>query len=374
MSKSAYPYLYVTDSTRVSPQHELYPIRASPDVPSQYISEAGEAHRITQGAEFVVFEDRTIGTVVTSSTTAFTTTCDFSLPRNANETLFPLPTPGFASLTQVGEGRDVSLLIESEKKLLGVFKQIADEMQAGQRVFRFVNSRNDEPDLPLSATWANNTSAGFYWDLRCSNKRNPFAGKITLEYMKLEETGEYMNDLREGSKLDSNKNLNVRGEIVVDVDEGAIYGYKIMNTMSVPLYVWMFYFDASDLSISSYYQPGRAKNDTDVSLPPGDLFVIGYGVSGTVPHIYILRKGQDDDVGFLKLFFSTEYMDLPCVVQNSPFDDDRQSGPPAVRKSLYLWYMVCLLSYCDCIVTSMFPLSSFGLFGTGIGFPTLLLR
>ncbi|KAK0228038.1 hypothetical protein IW262DRAFT_1532144 [Armillaria fumosa] len=134
-----------------SPQHELYPIRASPDVPGQYISEAGEAHRITQGAEFVVFEDRTIGTVVTSSTTAFTTTCDFSPPRNANETLFPLPTPGFASPTQVGKGQDVSLLIESDKKLLGIFKQIADEMQAGQRVFCFVNSHNDEPDLVIAA-------------------------------------------------------------------------------------------------------------------------------------------------------------------------------------------------------------------------------
>ncbi len=51
---------------------------------------------------------------------------------------------------------------------------------------------------------------------------------------------------------DSNgDNLNIRGVIMVDVDEDAIYGFKITNTTSVPLYVSMFYFDVSDLSIST---------------------------------------------------------------------------------------------------------------------------
>ncbi|KAK0218650.1 caspase domain-containing protein [Armillaria fumosa] len=371
---------YLFNSKIVSPQRELYPIRASSDVPGQYIVEAGEAHGITKGAEFVVFEDRTmtseIGTVVASSTTAFTTTCDFSPPSNANETPFPLPTPGFASPTWVGEGQDVSLLIESDEKLLGIFKQIADEMQAGKRGFRVVNSRNDEPDLVIAVDGGMvhfeimdslcrqhgltympfkvkiddadairrvlQSFADFCWHLRRSNKRTPFAGKVTLECMKLKETGEYTDDLQEVLKPDSNKNLNVGGEIMIDVDKGAIYGFKITNTTSVPLYVSMFYFDASDLSISPYYQPGHAKNDTDVSLPPGDALTVGYGASGTVPHMYILREGQDIDVGFLKLFFSTEYMDLSGVVQNSPFDDDRQSGPPSVRKSLYLWHTMCI--------------------------------
>ncbi len=58
--------------------------------------------------------------------------------------------------------------------------------------------------------------------------------------------------------------------------------------------------------------------------------------------MYRLRKGQDVDVGFLKLFFSTEYMDLSGVVQKTPFDDVRQSGPPPVRKSLYLWHTMCI--------------------------------
>ncbi len=38
---------------------------------------------------------------------------------------------------------------------------------------------------------------------------------------------------------------------MVDVDEAAIYGFEITNATSVPLYVSMFYFDVSDLSIST---------------------------------------------------------------------------------------------------------------------------
>ncbi|PBK59436.1 hypothetical protein ARMSODRAFT_1027392 [Armillaria solidipes] len=341
-----------------SPQRELYLIRASSDTPGQYIVEAGEAHGITKGAEFVVFADRTmtseIGTVVASSITAFTTTLGLARDRAS-----------------------AFLLIEPDERLLGVFKKMADETQAGKRGFRLVNSRDDEPDLVVAADGdvvhfeimdelcrqhgltrmpfevkiddadaihrILQSSADFYWHLHRSNKRNPLTGKVTLECMKLKGTGEYTKDLREVLKPDFNgENLNVGGVIMVDVDEDAIYGFQVTNTTSVPLYVSMFYFDVSDLSISSYYQPGHAKRDTDVSLPPGDSLTIGYGASGTVPHMYTLRKGQDVDVGFLKLFFSTEYVDLSGVVQNSPFDDVRQSGRPQVRKSLYLWHTMCV--------------------------------
>ncbi len=249
--------------------------------------EAGDAHGITKGAELVVFADRTmtseIGIVVASSITAFTTTCDFSPRGNANETPFPLPTPGFASRTR---GQGVSLLIEPDERLLGVFKQMADEMQAGKRGFRLVNGHDDEPDLVVAADGdvvhfeimdklcrqhgltrmpfevkiddadairrILQSSADFYWHLHRSSKGSPLAGKVNLECMKLKETGGYTDDLEEVLKPDPNgNNLNIGGVIMVDVVEAAIYGFKITNTTSVPLYVSMFYFDVSDLSIST---------------------------------------------------------------------------------------------------------------------------
>ena len=46
---------------------------------------------------------------------------------------------------------------------------------------------------------------------------------------------------------------------------------------------------------------------------------MGYGDSGTVPHTFFLRKGQDVDVGTLKLFLSRRQVDLSDVAQSTPF-------------------------------------------------------
>ncbi len=86
----------------------------------------------------------------------------------------------------------------------------------------------------------------------------------------------------------------------------------------------------------SYYQPGHAKKDADISLPPHTSLTIGYGASGTVPYMYTLKKGQDVDVGFLKLFFSTDYLDLSDIVQGSPFYGDRSSDRYQPKK-MRLW-------------------------------------
>ncbi|SJL06455.1 uncharacterized protein ARMOST_09792 [Armillaria ostoyae] len=252
------------NSKVASPQRESCLIRASSDTSGQYILEAGEDHGITRKAQFVGFADRrmtsALGTVVDKNTNAFTATCKFS--SRGNGTPFLLAAPGYALQTRV-----------------------ANKMQAGKRGFRLVESRDDELDLVVAADVKIDdedaihrilqSSSDFYWHLHRSNERNPLTGKVTLECMKLKGTGEYTDELLEVLMPDPNgHNLNVGGVIMVDVDEDAIYGFQVTNTTSVPLYVSMFYFDASDLSISSYYQPGRAKKDTDVSLPPGDSLTI----------------------------------------------------------------------------------------------------
>ncbi|KAK0452945.1 uncharacterized protein EV420DRAFT_1557705 [Desarmillaria tabescens] len=350
-------------------QRKLYPIHASSDTPGQYVLEAGEAHGITKEAEFVVFADRTMASTLGNCRCCkdhrFHHHMSFSSRPDYKKQSFTLVKPGYALQTRVGEGQDVRLLVELDERLLGVFKRIADEMQSsesGKRGFRLVQSRDDKPDfavaadgdvlhfeimnelcrqhglirMPFEVNIDNSdairrvlqSSTNFYWYLHHSSKGSPLAGKVELECMKLEGTGEYTDDLEEILKPDPNGgNLNIGGVISVDVDEEAIYGFKITNTMSVPLYVSMFYFDVSDLSIDSYYQPGTAKKGVDVSLPPEESLTIGYGASGTVPHTYTLRVGQAVDVGFLKVFYSTE---------GSPFIEFR-GGARTAPDSRHLW-------------------------------------
>ena len=71
------------------------------------------------------------------------------------------------------------------------------------------------------------------------------------------------------------------------------------------------------------YQPpfsGQYKSDPPPLQPNGSV-TVGYG-SGEVPYVFKLDKGQDVEVGFLKLFLSTEYVDLSDIPQSSPFTDD----------------------------------------------------
>ncbi|KAK0234489.1 hypothetical protein EDD85DRAFT_84611 [Armillaria nabsnona] len=384
-------FRYLFSSRVASRSREIYPIRAfQPEdrdfTLEQYVLEAGEAHGITKNAEFVVFANRTkasesawetrsaLGTVVAVNTTAFTTTCDFS-PRGDKTQPFPLSGPGCALQTRVGDGQDVRLSIELALELIPVFEQIAKETKsskAAKRAFLLVDSRDDKPDLVVelaadrkhirfeitendcrrhglahmpfevniddldSIQRILRGSADFYWHLLRSSEGSPLAGKVNLECMKLIETEEYIDDLEAVLMPDPNgENLNIGGVIMIDVGEDAIYGFKITNSSAVPLYVSMFYFDISDLSINSYYQPGYAKKHADVSLLPCGELTIGYGASRTVPPIYTLREGQYVNVGFLKLFFSTEYIDLSGVVQRSAFDNS--STPPSASLNYTKW-------------------------------------
>ena len=53
---------------------------------------------------------------------------------------------------------------------------------------------------------------------------------------------------------------------------------------------------------------------------------MGYGDSGSVPHRFFLREGQNIDVGILKLFLSRKQVNLSHVAQSSPFASIASGG------------------------------------------------
>ncbi|KAK0459037.1 hypothetical protein IW261DRAFT_1430074 [Armillaria novae-zelandiae] len=198
--KGVYQSRYLFDSKVASPQRKLYPIRSSDKV-GQYVLEAGEAHGITNKAEFVVFssEDMTsaIGSVVASNTTAFTTTCDISMC--GNETSFPLTLPGFTLQTQVGKRQGISVLIKWDERLSGVREKIVKVLQGdneGKRGFHLVDSREDEPDLVIAMDGdvvhfkiMDKLFLLIFTGTFAVQVRGPLAGAILLECMKLRFTG-----------------------------------------------------------------------------------------------------------------------------------------------------------------------------------------
>jgi hypothetical protein len=95
-------------------------------------------------------------------------------------------------------------------------------------------------------------------------------------------------------------------------------------------------------STASYYQPPTATQKLDVPLPkkannvPGSLS-IGYGSGGLTPFSYFIRDGQDTDVGFLKLFLTTEPVDYSNIPQTSPFNFRQRSNGNYKPKPRLIW-------------------------------------
>ncbi|KAK0471041.1 caspase domain-containing protein [Armillaria novae-zelandiae] len=355
------------DSRRPERPHELYLIRAlSSDVRGQYIMEAGDAHGVTKDDEFAVFADKDIassfnldsalGTVVALNTTAFTTTCNFS--RSGDEEPFSLADLGYALQTSVSKDQDVRIFIEpSNKRLHAIFKQIGNEILPKNRGFNLVENLGDSPDLVVATdgdhvyfeirneVYRNHTLAripfevkiddlevlhrvvrdiaAFYWNFHRSLE-SPIAEKVTLKLFALKPSREMNDKYEEVFIPDDSSAVTLNDGDSVSVNEDVVYGYNITSTAKVPLYISMFYFEMSDLSIKSYYQPGTAKASVDFSIPAaeehlGKTLTIGYGASGTSAHVYVVPKGREVDVGFVKLFISTKPVDLSGIVQLSPF-------------------------------------------------------
>ncbi len=62
-------------------------------------------------------------------------------------------------------------------------------------------------------------------------------------------------------------------------------------------------------------------SEEDAPLPPGESLTLGYGTKQVAnPLVFNVTEEEVVDVGFLKLFFSTEYLDVSAIPQESPFE------------------------------------------------------
>ncbi|KAJ7141488.1 hypothetical protein C8R44DRAFT_604425 [Mycena epipterygia] len=369
------------NSKVASPRRALFNITAIASKSGQYILEAGEAHGITHKTEFSVFKDRKmtelLGTVKVGDgikdIIAFRSQCYV-----IGGLAFSFEGTAYALQTHRGESQDIRLFVEANTAFLEVFVSLAQEMEradASKRSFLLLNTPADQPDLAISTNEGRvafhvmeeicraygltmmpyhdvrveetdlimsilRSAADFYWNLHHSNKSGILNSKVSVDCLKLVESGEFDDDLDpilvpqavDGKEV----NLNVGGMIIIDVGEDVKYGFRINNTSNVPLYAAVFYFDVSDLSIAAYYLSGSAAaGKADVSIPPKKSLTIGFGDGGAVPYTYCLRPNQNVDVGYLKVYLSTEYIDHSGIAQASPFEERRSWKQE--EKKRYLW-------------------------------------
>ncbi|KAF7356171.1 DUF2235 domain-containing protein [Mycena venus] len=114
-------------------------------------------------------------------------------------------------------------------------------------------------------------------------------------------------------------------EAAILSDTGARYGFKICNSMSQDLFAYLFYFNPAKLTVKAWYlsdvvqkgplhkKQGKAKGE------------VREGLDGEPAFYFTLPSGMPSDCGYVKLFVSTDYLDLAWIEQKK-FPLDFASG------------------------------------------------
>ncbi|KAF5343713.1 hypothetical protein D9758_016517 [Tetrapyrgos nigripes] len=350
----------------------------------RYILEAGAAHGITHEAEFSIYPDRkvstpSIGIVVASKVGPFRTECTVAPGSSLKVDC------AFAHLTRVGKRQDFRLFVEAKEGFLDLFMRLNHDMQStNPRRSILLLDNSDGADLTLTLTDNGSvqfhvmdklcrgyglrtmpfyninvrvegsgeslisilhSAVDFYWNIQHSNESLEIISHISFECFQLISTDTHTDDFDE-ILVPTEDNLVKDDTIIIDVDQDFKYGFKVRNGSDHPLYAALFYFDISDLSVATYYLPSvGARGQGIVSLPPKGELTIGFGDSGTSPWSYALRPNQDVDVGFLKLYLSTKYVDWSHIKQDSPFGEhsDRFNVPhPKDQYQKNLWHTLTI--------------------------------
>ncbi|KAF8452912.1 caspase domain-containing protein [Boletus edulis BED1] len=325
----------------------------------KYVIGAGLAQGVTHGVEFTLYNHgkRKLGVVVVSDTAEIK---DF---QTTGTTSVPFTNVSFAKLTRVG---NLPVYQTPGANLSLVFEEIALRMVANAMntpTFRLVKEINEakldvvmEKDLvvlrvldqrlkrlglsdlcftttPDRFTHALSAAAHYYWylDLTRKNKYMDSKNGVTVDFYLLQESEDEFDKYAMPLLLPIEPGLckrdpNAETSDIIDfvVDEDALYGIKLTNNTTRDLYLNAFLFNNSSLSIAPYYTQSSIGNPK-APLKQNATFTIGYGPGGSSPFTYSLEEGQDVDIGYLKIFFATQPIDLSDIVQPPPFSTDGQS-------------------------------------------------
>ncbi|KAG8795632.1 hypothetical protein FRC12_011978 [Ceratobasidium sp. 428] len=198
-------------------------------------------------------------------------------------------------------------------------------------------ARRDEVEAVLFA------AARWNWHLK---RTGPSRARsiVSLELMKLGTMyGDYMMPVDEPME-----DLNKGGVVDIQVREQDQYGIKVSSRAPVPLYVRVFYFDPSDFSILDMFGHSRANGHPDPDIPARGQLMIGDGSNSGALLSFGLAPGTKLEMGFIKVFWSTDPLELDDVAQDSGFgfssygETSGRKVALASRNTPTDWGTVCL--------------------------------
>jgi len=194
--------------------------------------------------------------------------------------------------------------------------------------------------------------AHYEYHLRRSSGQSQICGlasDVALEFYRVKK-------LESGDAVElEGYNLNDASKGISLIQDQSGYLFKLRNDSKVDLYPSLFFFDSCDMSIStshaisildvnliihfpaSLYQPPTAgQGRVDPPLKAGHELLVGHG-SPDSAFVVDVRGSRKSEVGFIKLFLTTEYVDFSDVPQRSPFSETSRAIRNWQSKTRVFW-------------------------------------
>ncbi|KAG8709018.1 hypothetical protein FRC09_000912 [Ceratobasidium sp. 395] len=166
-------------------------------------------------------------------------------------------------------------------------------------------------------------AARWHWQLKRTNLSSGSKSIVKLEFMKLGVgRGGHVVPL-EGQL----KNLvDSEGVVDIKVREEDQYGLKISSRSNAELYIRVFYFSTRDFSVLDMFGHTKANGRPDPDIPKGGQRVIGDEADGGSLLSFKLEPEQKLELGYIKVFWCTDPLELDDIAQSSPFDTGAYQG------------------------------------------------
>ncbi|CAE6447578.1 unnamed protein product [Rhizoctonia solani] len=157
-------------------------------------------------------------------------------------------------------------------------------------------------------------AAKWKWHLQ---RKNTDSWITDLVKMELISVGERSGMHKKMFPEEERKSVNTSGIADFEVKRQHLYGVKLTSQVNRPLHVRMFYFDTTDFSIVDMFGHSTGK---DAVIKPEGTFTIGDRAEGGTPLQFTLNKDEKLDLGYLKVFWSTEPLEMEGLEQKPAFN------------------------------------------------------
>ncbi|CAE6467036.1 unnamed protein product [Rhizoctonia solani] len=152
------------------------------------------------------------------------------------------------------------------------------------------------------------------WKWHLQRKNIEGADLMTMELVTM---GEKIGRKKVLHSEEKRENVAGSGVAHFEVKKDNLYGIRLTSRVQSPVHIRMCYFDTTDFSIVDMFGHQIGK---DSVMAAEETFLIGDNAKGGTPLQFTLNPDEKLDLGYMKVFWSTEPLEMEKLQQKPKFD------------------------------------------------------